>query len=145
MRPAPQVIAEVAAELALELLGRGEAVRVRARGASMRPFVLDGDVLLLRAGPPRIGDVVLLRQGDFGLLHRVVARDRAGRLCIAGDALPGVDGWFDPAHIAAVALQIERRGQVRPARSLAAVVVGRLTAPLRYFAARGVRGNVQTW
>ena len=145
MRPAPQVIAEVAAELALELLGRGEAVRVRARGASMRPFVLDGDVLLLRAGPPRIGDVVLLRQGDFGLLHRVVARDRAGSLCIAGDALPGVDGWFDPAHIAAVALQIERRGQVRPARSLAAVVVGRLTAPLRYFAGRGVRGNVQTW
>jgi hypothetical protein len=139
------VIAEVAAELALELLARGEGVRVRVRGASMRPFVLDGDVLLLRAGAPRVGDVVLLRQGDFGLLHRVVARDRAGRLCIAGDALPGLDGWFDPEQIAAVALQIERRGRVSNARNLAAVVVGRLCAPLRYLAARGARRGVQTW
>ncbi len=145
MRPPPEEIAEVAAELALELLARGEAVRVRARGASMRPFVLDGDVLLLRAGTPRVGDVVLLRQGDFGLLHRVVARGPRGRVCIAGDALPGLDGWFDRSHIAAVALQLERRGRVWPARSLAAVVVGRLTAPLRYFAAGSARRNVQTW
>jgi hypothetical protein len=143
--PSADEVAGAAAALALELLGRGETVRVRARGASMRPWVRDGDIVLLRAGAPRVGDVVLLRQGDFGLIHRVVARGLDGRLCVAGDALPRVDGWFHAAAIAAVAVAIERDGRALPPRSGLAVAVGRALAPLRYFVA-GVRGrrSVQT-
>lgn len=138
-------LAGASAELALELLARGETVRVRVRGASMGPWVRDGDVVLLRAGTPALGDVVLLRQGDFGLVHRVVARGPDGRVCVAGDALPRVDGWFHADAIAAVATAVERDGcSLRP-RSVLAAVLGRALRPLRYWAA-GVRGrrSVQT-
>ena len=138
-------VAGASAALALELLARGESVRVRARGASMRPWVRDGDVVLLRAGAPRVGDIVLLRLGDFGLIHRVVARRRDGRLCVAGDALPRSDGWFHADDILAVAVAVERGGRSLRPRSVLAAAVGRALGPLRYFAA-GVRGrrSVQT-
>jgi len=143
--PSADEVAGAAAALALELIARGEAVRVRARGASMRPWLRDGDIVLLRAGAPRVGDVVLLRQGDFGLIHRVVARRLDGRMCVAGDALPRIDGWFHAAAIAAVAVAIERDARSLQPRSVLAAAVGRALAPLRYFAA-GVRGrrSVQT-
>jgi len=143
--PSADEVAGAAAALALELIARGETVRVRARGASMRPWLRDGDIVLLRAGAPRVGDVVLLRQGDFGLIHRVVARRLDGRMCVAGDALPRIDGWFHAAAIAAVAVAIERDARSLQPRSVLAAAVGRALAPLRYFAA-GVRGrrSVQT-
>ena len=136
MTPTADEVAGVAAELALELLARGEAVRVRARGASMRPWVRDGDVVVLQAAAsPRVGDIVLLRRGDFGLLHRVVARRADGRCCVAGDALPRADGWFLPEDLVAVAVAIERDGRAWAPRSVVAGVLGRALAPLRYLAA----------
>ena len=99
------------AALALEQLAAGREVRMVARGASMWPFILDGDLLVLAPdGRARLGDVVLVRQGDFGVVHRVVGR-LPGRVCTKGDALPRLDGWQPPARIAARVVAVERRGE----------------------------------
>ena len=99
-----------AAALALEQLRLGQSVTLKARGASMWPFLLDGDVLTLAPERPRLGDIVLLRQGEFGLIHRVVARV-PGRLCVKGDALPRIDGWFPSTQVAARVVSVRRGAQ----------------------------------
>lgn len=108
--------------LALELLERGETIHFTARGQSMKPFVRDGDQV--RVDPnerPRVGDLVLLRQGDFGVVHRVVARLGA-RLLIKGDNLPRADGWFARTDLLGVVTAIQREGRWVPARRLIALV-----------------------
>lgn len=113
-------IAAATAALALRQLARGESVTLRARGASMWPWLLDGDVLTLqpRTGPPRLGEIVLLRQGDFGVIHRVVGR-LGGRYAVKGDALPRLDGLFPAADLPARVSEV-RRGAERftPLRAL---------------------------
>jgi hypothetical protein len=100
-------------EMARDLLARGEPVTFTARGASMRPFVRDGDrVTVSPAARARVGDLVLVGAGDsLGVVHRVLwARD--GRYLTKGDALPAVDGWT--SHILGVVTRVERAG--RPVR-----------------------------
>ena len=114
---APAHLDAAATAMALELLSRGEDVTLRARGASMWPFLLDGDVVTLTPcgrRPPRMGEVVLLRQGDFGLIHRVVAVVPAPgwpcqpRFAVKGDALPRLDGWFAPERLPARVARVRR-------------------------------------
>ena len=82
-----------AAALALEQLRCGHPVQIVARGRSMWPFLLDGDVLTLTPdGRARLGDIVLVPLGEFGVVHRVVLR-APGWVCPKGDALPAFDGW----------------------------------------------------
>ena len=84
------------AALASELLGAGRAIRFRAQGRSMLPFVRDGDLLTVLPCPSkafRVGDVAFYR-GKTGqtLAHRVLAmRTEDGRLTfyLRGDALKG--------------------------------------------------------
>ncbi len=110
----------VGAELALELLGRGEQVCFTARGGSMRPFVLDGDVVTIRpdAAGVEVGAVVLAPTDDFGVVHRVVRR-QGHRVLVKGDAMPRPDGWFDDAELLGRVVQIRREGRpVMPGRWL---------------------------
>lgn len=119
----PEGFAAEAAALALAQLAEGHEVRLVARGASMWPFILDGDRLLLRPdGRARVGDVVLLRQGEFGLIHRVVAR-LPGRICTKGDALPRTDGWHPRAAIVARVARVERGGEAFAPMSCLPLVV----------------------
>ena len=83
--------------LSAELLNSGVAVRLRVRGASMRPFICDGDeVTLEQVGPDslRCGQIVLIRANDNVLmLHRLVAR-RGAAVRTRGDAHLRNDGWL---------------------------------------------------
>src|SRR5271157_2210492 len=64
--------------LVRELLREGLAVRLRVRGRSMEPYVVDGDLITLRSVVPRairLGDLVFSQEpGVAPLLHRVVSR-----------------------------------------------------------------------
>jgi len=106
----------VAGELALELLERGLSARLIARGQSMWPFILDGDVIHLSpiVGAPTLGDVVLIPGGDFGRLHRIVSGPRDNTYCVRGDALPNIDGWFRPDELLGQVVNIHRRGRRIP-------------------------------
>jgi len=70
----------------------GLSIRFRAAGGSMYPAILDGDVLTVspvEAGAIARGDVLLYRQGDRILAHRVVdvtVRDGELRFDLRGDA-----------------------------------------------------------
>lgn len=111
----------MAAQLALELLAKGQSVRFVARGHSMRPFVRDGDQVEVSPGVrPRVGDLVLLRQGDFGVVHRVVARF-GRRLLIKGDNLPRADGWFTGDDLLGVVVAVRHGDRRVPSRRLLAV------------------------
>lgn len=82
-------------KLAASFLNAGQRMRFKARGNSMRPFILDGDLVEVQpieTHKPNRGDVVLCRLHDGRLVvHRViqVAQDY---VLIQGDALPYPDG-----------------------------------------------------
>ena len=125
----------VSVELALELLGRGEQVCFTARGASMRPFVRDGDVVTVRPGAAgvAVGALVLASDGEFGVVHRVVRR-RGARVLVKVGAMPRSDGWFDDADLLGRVVGVERDGRpVRPRRwlPLAVSAMGGLLRRLR--------------
>jgi hypothetical protein len=116
--------------LAVQSLRRGTTLRLRARGASMLPFLLDGDVLVVRpaaAAEIGIGDVICYEPPAGGLcLHRVVAREKRG-FVTRGDALAYVETVPDAA-VLGVVTAVERRGRVRRLRTPAARWRGRLIA-----------------
>ncbi len=68
------------AGLAGDMLRAGREIRFRARGASMSPFIRDGDIVTVqpaRADDLRPGDVALYVRSDGQvMLHRVLGRDR---------------------------------------------------------------------
>ena len=63
-------------------------VTIHVQGGSMRPFLHNGDkVLLAPVAPEKLseGDIVLARTSAGVLLHRIV-RIRKKEICLAGDA-----------------------------------------------------------
>jgi signal peptidase I len=102
-------------ELASELLRGGAPVRVKARGGSMIPFILDGDVVRIR--PPGnseilVGDVICYEISPGRLfLHRVIKR-HGGQFVTKGDALDFTD-LVHPGQVLGIAMAIERHGRVR--------------------------------
>jgi signal peptidase I len=104
--------------LVAEILGAGDRVRFQAKGESMRPFLLDGDLLeVVPAAVEEIvrGDVVLIRRNIGGLIaHRVVNRkklDGIPTFLIKGDNCFQPDGWFGPENILGRAEFLERGEQ----------------------------------
>lgn len=69
-----------------ERIEAGERVKITLVGTSMRPTLIDGDVLTLEplSCDPRVGDIVLFRYNDMHLLHRIVAIDE-GLYTMQGD------------------------------------------------------------
>ena len=102
-------------EIASELLRRGEHLRIKARGGSMIPFILDGDVVLVTPvenSEILVGDVVCYEKSPGRLLlHRVIKRD-GERFVIKGDALTFTDVVV-PGQILGRVVTIERRDRVR--------------------------------
>jgi signal peptidase I len=135
--------AEAVDEMAHELLARGSTVTFVARGASMRPFLRDGDRVTLAPlrGRPRLGDVVLTRGASLGVVHRVVAL-RGGRVLTKGDALPRSDGWRSLGDVLGRVERVERAGRAVPLRRwlpLAASLARRVTPRPLVRLARAVR------
>ena len=101
-----------------ELLDTGLAVRFRARGTSMRPAIEDGDLMTVAPvdeAAIRIGDVVLFRQGQRPIAHRVrrIVAGGPGRvaLVLRGDANGADDAPIEPAQVLGRVVAIERRRQ----------------------------------
>lgn len=112
----------VALELVVEVLRRGHAQSIVARGGSMTPAIVDGARLTLapltpaarRAHPLALGDVVAVATPRVGLVvHRVVGVDSAGRVLVKGDANPSPDGWFERAALVARVVDVDG-GPVSP-------------------------------
>ena len=106
------------ASLAAEILRNGTALRFQARGASMRPFIRDGDVLeIVPTGPPvlRRGDIVLCHsRSERVLVHRIVGIEReSDRITYVtqGDALARPDGWISGERVLGRAVAAERQGR----------------------------------
>jgi len=103
------------AELASQLLRSGAPLRIKARGGSMIPFILDGDMVLV--GPAAnseilVGDVICYEISPGRLfLHRVIKRD-GERFVSKGDALDFTDVVF-PGQVLGRVVAIERHGRVR--------------------------------
>lgn len=81
------------AQLAEAGLQRAGHVWLKVAGASMLPLLRDGDrVELLPLAPERLrrGDLLVFRQGEHLVVHRLVAR-RGGCWIARGDNLPQAD------------------------------------------------------
>jgi hypothetical protein len=123
--------------LAVQLLESKHAIRFRATGRSMRPFIFDGDRVEIQPSHSLIfhrGDIVLycLTSGRL-LIHRVV-RVHADRLLIQGDSMLAPDGWIDPKQVLGKASALDRNGKHIDLTALGWVVAGKLWAlltPLR--------------
>jgi len=119
-------------------LDAGAAVRVRARGASMRPLLRDGEdlrIVPLQAGALRPGDIVLVRTPGGAALHRVIAVDaQASTLRTKGDGSREADGALALGAVVGRADAVFRRGGwVRldtPGRRLLGRIVCTFLSPL---------------
>ncbi len=126
------------AEVAREVLSRGHSFRFLAPGASMSPFIRDGDVLTLvpfDAAACAPGDVVAFVPPQSGrlIVHRVVAVE-GDRCHVQGDNNPAEDGVFPFASIIGTVARVERAGrEVRfglgPERTLVALLSRRQWLP----------------
>lgn len=100
--------------LAASILREGQNLRFRARGASMHPFIQDGDLIEVQpigADPIRRGDVVFCRLPDNRLVvHRVIQVGQSG-LLIQGDALPHPDGHVPAENVLGRVNIIQRQGK----------------------------------
>ena len=101
-------------ELMIPLLAAGQEFRFRARGASMSPFIRDGDVLTvspLAIGEPRVADVVAVFDAEKAelIIHRVIDRRRSSWL-IRGDNTDEADGYFEADAILGKVRRVERQG-----------------------------------
>jgi len=99
-------------ELAVEVLRRGGPVRIKARGASMLPFLRNGDIVAVTPTAltgVNIGDIVCYEAAAGRLfLHRAIRRD-GPRIVTKGDALSCTE-VIDPAQLLGTVVAIERRG-----------------------------------
>ncbi len=98
-------------DLASQVLARGERFPLRVTGASMQPWLWQGDLVLLgpvdgdRLAP---GDVVLAG-GPRPILHRVVRIDRGARQVITrGDAASEPDPAIPMAALVGRVVGVER-------------------------------------
>jgi hypothetical protein len=126
-------------EMAAEVLQRFGELRFVARGLSMLPTILPGDVLTVRREPiedARAGDVVLAARGGRFFAHRVVARarDHSGAMLITrGDALGENDLPMTADEWLGRVIEVSRNGR-------------RLKFGIdRGMAKRALRGAVRRW
>jgi len=79
--------------IAQEVLGRGRALRFKATGGSMSPFIRNGDVVEVVPfkGKINLGDVVLYHS-SYGnpVVHRVIHRNKE-RIITKGDSVSNSD------------------------------------------------------
>lgn len=102
-------------ELAGELLKKGGCLKIKAKGGSMIPFLLDGDLVQVVPTEGRnilVGDVICYETSPGRLfLHRVMGRD-GERFVTKGDAL-AFSEVISPWQVLGKVVAVERHGRVR--------------------------------
>ncbi|MBN1886869.1 MAG: S24/S26 family peptidase [Thermoflexales bacterium] len=103
------------ADVSAEILARGSALRFTAHGASMTPFIRDGDLLTLEpveVAALETGDVILCRTTGNGLVaHRLIGRETCTGetlLVVRGDASCGPGERARPEHVLGRVVSIQR-------------------------------------
>ena len=87
------------------MLQEGKEVRIRIKGQSMRPFIDDGDTVMLRAyrgQPLPLGSNILAKDKGKFVLHRLVAKKK-GQYVLAGDGNLVLHEYIAESDIIAVA------------------------------------------
>lgn len=102
-------------EILSAVLLKGSSMRFLAKGFSMAPFILDGDVITLspfREKSPGVGVVVAFFNPRFEkiMVHRIVGK-KGNSFLIRGDNSPGLDGWIEREHIFGRVIKVERGGK----------------------------------
>ena len=100
------------ASITQEVLGRGRALRFRAKGGSMSPFIRNGDIVevIPVKGKINLGDVVFYRSSHGRMvIHRVIQR-RKRSIITKGDALFGHDGSISLEQILGRVAVVDKRG-----------------------------------
>jgi len=79
--------------IAQEVLGRGRALRFKANGGSMSPFIRNGDVVEVvpLKGKINFGDIIFYHS-SYGnsIIHRVIQRGKTS-IITKGDSVPSSD------------------------------------------------------
>jgi signal peptidase I len=123
------------AELIVDLLARGHAVRFRAKGASMHPVIRSEDYLHVEpigGGEIETGDVVLAFAERGLTAHRVI-RSGDGLIVTRGDNALGADAPLRREAILGRVAWVDRDGEQKS--------VGRLSA--LEMAARRIRMRIR--
>jgi len=131
----------VAAHAALDIYrAQGKLAWVRAQGSSMRPSIAPGAQLLVDFGaaPEQPGAIVLFRQGQRVVAHRVVARQaERGALIAKGDFEAFCDAPIELSDLLGV-VRAQRSGPQRPiSRALCAGWPARSIARISWWSGRG--------
>lgn len=88
------------------ILCEGKEVRIRVKGNSMRPFIQDGDTVLLRAyigSPLPLGSNILAKENDKFVFHRFVGK-KNGQYILAGDGNLVLREYVTSTDIIAIAI-----------------------------------------
>ena len=87
------------------MLDEGKEVRIRIKGGSMRPFIEDGDSVLLQAyrgEPLQLGSNILARHEGKYVFHRYVGK-KNDQIILAGDGNLVLCEYIDRSDIVAIA------------------------------------------
>jgi signal peptidase len=107
-------------ELSKDIFRRGKSVRFQARGWSMRPFIRDGDFIIvspIENSPIRAGDVVFyLTTENKVMVHRVIRKrkkDKDNRIImfIKGDATFNSPEKVEMLNVLGKVVAVERNGR----------------------------------
>jgi|SRR5690606_6430421 len=104
---------ELLFEQVLDYLQQGKGVLIPIKGGSMRPFLKEGDKVLLKSIGPKFlsrGMIVLAKTNGKWLLHRIVRIDRTG-ISLAGDANVAIHEVVSHSDIRAVVSILKRDGR----------------------------------
>jgi len=100
------------ASIAQEVLGRGRALRFRAKGGSMSPFIRNGDVVEVvpLKGKINLGDIVLYCSSHGNpVVHRVIQR-RKESIITKGDSVPTSDEPVLSRQVLGRVVSVEKNG-----------------------------------
>lgn len=107
-------------KLSRDIFKRGKSIRFQARGWSMRPFILNGDIILVSPvenSSLKTGDVVLYStERDKVIVHRIIKKyKKDGRmiLLVKGDATSGFADEVGTQDVLGKVTAVERNGRQR--------------------------------
>jgi signal peptidase len=107
-------------ELSKDILGKGKSIRFQAKGWSMRPFIRDGDFIVVSPveySLIKTGDVVFyLTAKNKALVHRVIKKSKKDKddritMFIKGDATFSTPEKTDTQNVLGKVVAVERSGR----------------------------------
>jgi signal peptidase I len=102
-------------DMSTELLQGGQTIRFCAHGMSMRPTIQHGDFVTvepIEASEVRRGDILLYRDGNHVIAHRVVGLSASKRFLLCGDGIETPDPPVRPDQVLGRVVALERGGHL---------------------------------